>query len=104
MSQMSQLDLGACFGDGDRLDEPMTQEQFLQQTPARCACASVIGRGAVHEPRPRSPRWRPSMRSFGKACGLDERTQHSLTVLRSCDPENPVSSRAVGSGRCAAYA
>ena len=36
MSQLSELDLGACFGD-DRLDEPMTQEQFLQQTPARCA-------------------------------------------------------------------
>ncbi len=34
---MSQLDLGACFGEADRLDEPMTQEQFLQQTPARYA-------------------------------------------------------------------
>ncbi len=35
ISQMQQLDLGACFGQ-ERLDEPMTQEQFLAQTPARC--------------------------------------------------------------------
>ena len=33
---MEQLDLSACFGE-ERLDEPMTQEQFLQQTPARWA-------------------------------------------------------------------
>ena len=36
VSQMNQLDLGACFGQ-ERLDEPMTQEQFLAQTPARFA-------------------------------------------------------------------
>ena len=34
VSRMEELDLGGCFGE-DRLDEPMTQEQFLQQTPAR---------------------------------------------------------------------
>ncbi len=42
-SQMSQLDLGACFGEADRLDEPMTQEQFLQQTPARCVDTTLVG-------------------------------------------------------------
>ena len=40
---MSQLDLGACFGEADRLDEPMTREQFLQQTPARCADVPPVG-------------------------------------------------------------
>ena len=41
MSQMAELDLGACFGE-DRLDEPMTQEQFLQQMPARLPFANPI--------------------------------------------------------------
>ena len=35
LSALNKLDLAACLGQ-EGVDEPMTQEQFLAQTPARC--------------------------------------------------------------------
>ena len=38
MSAVEQLDLGVCLAQ-EGTDQPMTQDEFLAQTPARCGAA-----------------------------------------------------------------